>query len=171
MKNTDNTYLKKRESKKDKEIKKYKRRARALFIFLLIVGGVALVQIVQNMFQNVKSDPTGNLVVNYINESILNKTGTVTTVNQDDSLTHSISKGISTFMDKLFSYPGSFWTKLFIFLGIVYLIQVIFSLIFDVIELILLAFVAVKRLVVWIYKKITRKESKRDEQIEKIAKL
>jgi hypothetical protein len=81
-----------------------------------------------------------------------------------------ILKGITTFMNKLFEYPGGFWVKFFIFLGIIYLIQVIFSLVFDVIELVLLVFVAIKRLVVWIYRKITGK-NKHEETEQKIAGL
>ena len=40
---------------------------------LIIVGAVALTQIAQNMFQNVKTDPSGTVVVNYLNETPDNK--------------------------------------------------------------------------------------------------
>jgi hypothetical protein len=170
MPNTNVIYLKKGESKKDKEIKKYKRRARGLLILLIIVGFVALTQIIQNMFQS--SNQSGAVVVNYLNETILNNTNrtiTSTAVCQE-SLTSTIIKGITTFMDKLFESPGGFWVKFFIFMGIIYLIQVVFSLVFDVIELVLLVFVAIKRLIVWIYRKITGRD-KNEERLKQISEL
>lgn len=151
-------YLKKNGgSKKDKEIKKYKRKVRGLIIILIILGVVLFVQIGQSILQNVGKS------------SELNGTST-NTVCEESTLTSGIIKSINAFMDKLFSYPGGFWTKFFIFLGIIYIIQVIFSLAFDVIELVLLVFVSIKRLVVWIYRKITGK-SKQDEQLKKIAEM
>jgi hypothetical protein len=115
-------YLKKNGgSKKDKEIKKYKRKVRGLIIILIILGVVLFVQIGQSILQNVGKS------------SELNGTST-NTVCEESTLTSGIIKSINAFMDKLFSYPGGFWTKFFIFLGIIYIIQVIFSLAFDVIE-------------------------------------
>jgi hypothetical protein len=167
----NNLYLKKRQTKKDLEIIKYRRKNKALIILLIIVGTVALIQITQNMFSSVKNDATGKIMVNYINESILNGTNQSMSLScPEPTMTASITKGITTFMNKLFDSRGGFWVKFFIFLGIVYLIQVIFSLAFDVIELILLIFVAIKRLIMWIYRKITGK-SKNDEHLKKIAEL
>jgi hypothetical protein len=158
-------------SKKDKEIKKYKRKIKGLIILLIIVGIVALTQIVQNMFQSTGTSTNSVVIKSYINETILNNTnGATNNVVCQESLTSVIIKGITTFMNKLFDSPGGFWVKFFIFLGIIYLIQVIFSLVFDVIELVLLVFVAIKRLLVWIYKKITGR-SKENEQLKKIAEL
>jgi len=168
-----NSYLKSNGgSKKDKEIKKYKRRIKALIVILIIIGTVALIQIAQNMFSNTKNDATGKVFVSYLNESVLNNTnGTMArTVCPDPPLTSTIVRGITEFMNKIFEHPGGFWVKFFIFLGIIYLIQVCFSLVFDVIELILLVFVAIKRLIVWIYRKITGKD-KNEEQLRKIAEL
>lgn len=173
MKSTKNIYLKKGQSKKDLEIKKYKRKSRALIVLLIIVGAIALIQITQNIFTGVKNDPAGKVVVNYLNESILNGTNgtTVTAVTcAEPSVTQNITKFVTTFMNKLFEPPGGFWVKFFIFLGIIYLIQVIFSLVFDVVELVLLVFVAIKRLIMWIYRKITGRD-KNDERLKKIAEL
>jgi uncharacterized membrane protein len=167
-----NSYLKSNVSKKDKEIKKYRRRARGLLIMLIIVGAIAFIQIAQNMFQNTKSDTNGIIVTSYLNETILNNTNGTRIVSscQEPTLTTTIVKGITTFMNKLFEYPDGFWIKFFIFLGIIYLIQVCFSLVFDVVELILLVFVAIKRLIVWIYRKITGR-NKHEETEQKIAGL
>jgi len=170
MKNTKNIYLKREESKKDKEIKKYRRRSKNLLLIIIILGGVVITQMGQDIFQKWTETTSSNSVRNQINNIKINVTNK-TIINQeggDASL--SISKGIIFIMERIFTYPGGFWTKFFIFLGIIYLIQVMFSLIFDVIELILLVFVAVKRLIVWIYRKITGKD-KRDKQLEKIMEL
>lgn len=166
MKNEkDNSYLK-NGSKKDKEIKKYKRSNRRLYILLGIVTIFALLQVGQNMFQEMNGDEDEN--VNYIfNETNGNETIQIC---KEPTLINNIVKFTTSFMTNLFEYPGSFWTKFFIFLGIVYLIQVVFSLAFDVIELILLVFVVIKRLILWIYKKITGRD-KRDEQLKKITEL
>lgn len=166
--NNNNSYLKNGGTKKDKEIKKYKRRSRALLTLLIIVFVVLIVQLAQNMFQSVKTDQTTSIVKNYLNQS---DNETISTANcPPTGIVFDIEKAIDTFMDKIFIYPGGFWLKFFIFLGIIYLIQVMFSLVFDVIELILLTFVAIKRLIVWIYRKLTGR-GKYDKQLKKIAEL
>lgn len=154
----ENSYLKKNESTKDKQIKKYKRRAKALLIVLIIVVAILAIQIIQDMFTSFQEA----IAKNYSNVSI-NETST-TCENP------TFVDNIIAFMDRLFIYPVSFWTKFFIFLGIIYIIQIAFSLIFDVVELILLLFVAIKRLCVWIYRKITGK-NERDEQLKKISEM
>jgi hypothetical protein len=127
-------YLKKNGgSKKDKEIKKYKRKVRGLIILLIILGVVLFVQIGQSILQNVGKSSELTITKGYLNVTLLNGTST-NTVCEESTLTSGIIKSINAFMDKLFSYPGGFWTKFFIFLGIIYIIQVIFSLAFDVIE-------------------------------------
>ena len=73
-------------------------------------------------------------------------------------------------MDRLFIYPSSLLTKFFIFLGIIYIIQIVFGLAFDVIEIILLMFVAIKRIIKWIYRKITGKDG-RGKNLRKIEEL
>jgi hypothetical protein len=123
------------------------------------------------MLQNVGKSSETIITKSFLNSTLLNGTKiNETYVCEEPTLTSGIIKVIGSFMDKLFSYPGGFWTKFFIFLGIIYIIQVIFSLAFDVIELVLLVFVAIKRLVVWIYRRITGR-SKQDEQLKKIMEL
>ena len=164
MKN-NNLYLKKGETKKDLEIKKYKRRAKAFLTLLIVIGAVLLIQIGQGFVQkllDVTKDDTVNVSEGSINSNQSNQTQVCEVP--------TWSKQIVSFMDRLFLYPGSFWTKFFIFLGIIYIIQIVFGLAFDVIELILLAFVAIKRFIKWIYRKITGKDSK-GENFKKIEEL
>jgi hypothetical protein len=168
-----NNYLKKNTSKKDEEIRKYKRRAKAFLILLIIIGAVLLIQFAQNFIQGLlDSKNSANYAI--VNKSDLNATyWNVNSTNQTQTQVcevPTLSKQIVSFMDRLFLYPSSFWTKFFIFLGIIYIIQIVFSLVFDIIELILLAFVAIKRFIKWIYRKITRKDSK-GENFRKIEEL
>lgn len=141
-------------------------------ILLIIVGIVAITQIITNITQNMGTSTQSVVVRGYINETILNNTNGTTSsaVCPEPGITSIILKTITSFMNRLFDSPGGFWAKFFIFLGIVYLIQVIFSLVFDVIELILLVFVAIKRLVVWIYRKITGR-TEDEERLKKITEL
>lgn len=158
-------YLKKTESKKDLEIKKYRRRSKSLFLVVLILGAICLVMILQSAF----TQTNGSVIkqsTSYINKTN-SSTGEIEVIKCENP---SLVDNILSFMDRLFSYPTSFWTKLFIFLGIVYVVQVAISLTFDVIELMLLVFVAIKRLLVWIYRKITGKD-KKTEQLKKVELL
>lgn len=158
-------YLKKTESKKDLEIKKYKRRSKSLFLVAVIVGAICLIMILQNAFTQIN----GSVIkqsTSYINKTN-SSTGEIETVKCENP---SWVDNILSFIDRLFSYPTSFWTKLFIFLGVIYVIQIAISLTFDVIELFLLVFVAIKRFVVWCYKKITGKD-KKNEQLKKVELL
>ena len=158
-------YLKKTESKKDLEIKKYKRRSKGIFILLLIVGAACLMMILQNTLTQTNSSVIKQST-SYINKTN-SSTGQIETVKCENP---SWVDNILSFIDRLFSYPTSFWTKLFIFLGVIYVIQIAISLTFDVVELILLVFVAIKRFVVWSYKKITGKD-KKTEQLKKVELL
>lgn len=171
MKNTDVTYLKKGQSKKDQEIKKYRRRSKGLIILLIIVGIIALSQIFQNMVSNVGTSPQSTIAKGYLNQTYNGTNITAPPPQATSGLTSDIIKVIEKFMDKIFAYPGGFWVKFFIFLGIIYIIQIVFSLAFDVIELILLFFVAIRRSTVWLYRKITGRKNDIDKKIEEVAKL
>lgn len=170
----DNLYLKKTEGKKDLEIKKYKRRAKSFLVLLLIIGAVLIIQVGGDFvkkFQEVAVvDNNDN---NCNNNNFYNQTGNQTKNqigNQTFCVEPTFAKQIIFFMDKLFLYPSSFWTKFFIFLGIIYITQIVFGLAFDVIEIILLMFVAIKRIIKWIYRKITGKDG-RGQNLRKIEEL
>ena len=162
----DNLYLKKTEGKKDLEIKKYKRRAKAFLILLIIIGAALIIQIGGDIVEKFQEATIVDNVNNFYNETNINQTGG----NQTFCVEPTLSKQIIFFMDKLFLYPSSFWTKFFIFLGIIYIIQIVFGLAFDVIEIILLMFVAIKRIIKWIYRKITGKDG-RGQNLRKIEEL
>jgi type IV secretory pathway VirB6-like protein len=169
----NNSYLKKvGGSKKDKEIEKYKRRVKVLIMISVILGVFLLVQISQNILKDIKKSSTMVITKSVVNTSLLNGSGWDGGGERcpEPPLTSSITKLITIFFNKIFESPGGFWVKFFIFLGIIYIVQVVFSLTFDVIELILLVFVTIKRLIMWIYYKITGK-NKQDEQIKKILEL
>ena len=172
MKNTKNTYLKNGESEKDRQIKKYRRRSRALSILVVVLIIFALAQIIPSMFKN---DERSAIIKSYVNDTFngtgTNQTNQTNTVCENPTLTSSIVKGFESFMDHLFSYPGGFWTKFFIFLGVIYIIQIILSLTFDVIELVLLVFVGAKRSIVWGYRKITGKKEAQDEKLKQVSEL
>lgn len=157
MKNTKNTFII-RETKKDKQIKKLKRMNK---IFLVITI-IAVLWFLSSLFQNFVNEWTqtkGNQV-NWSDAGNFNLSGNLTinqtAVNQGTGggIAEVISSAIGKFMDKLFTYPGGFWTKFFIFLGIIYLIQIAFTLLYDIVELALVFFVLIKRSVVFTYRKI-----------------
>lgn len=52
---------------------------------------------------------------------------------------------LNNIIDRIYSSPLSFISKLFIFFGIIYLIQIFFSASFDIIEIFLIIFVLIKR--------------------------
>jgi hypothetical protein len=164
MKNTTNNqnYLNKRTSKKDLKINKQKRTTRALVIIVIMLAVIVLYDVAQNGYKKIIAAKS--------NAEISNISNTNTTQQIPECENSTWGDNLVSFMNRLFTYPGNFWTKLFIFLGIIYLIQVCVSLTFDVIELALLVFVIIKRMVVWIYKKI-RGKNEREEQLKKILEL
>jgi hypothetical protein len=164
MKNTTNNqnYLNKRTSKKDLKINKQKRTIRALVIIVMMLAVIVLYDVAQNGYKKI--------VAATPNTKISNISNTNTTQEIPKCENSTWGDNLVSFMNRLFTYPGNLWTKLFIFLGIIYLIQVCVSLTFDVIELALLVFVIIKRMVVWIYKKI-RGKNEREEQLKKILEL
>lgn len=76
-----------------------------------------------------------------------------TMVNEVSTDSYQIAK---IFLTNLFSLESSFFIKFLIFLGVIYLFQITFALALDILEVALVIFVAIKRIVVWIYKKVKK---------------
>ena len=69
----------------------------------------------------------------------------------------TITQTVNAFFDRFLRLDKAWVLKLLIFLGIVYLIQVIFVLAMDLVEVIMLVFVIFKRLYKWIKSKLNKK--------------
>ena len=81
--------------------------------------------------------------------------------NQTESEDGSVSKitdGTIGFIKGILETDFSFVTKLLIFLGVVYLIQIGFHIAADIVKLTLIGFVAIFRLGKYIYNKVSHKE-------------
>jgi hypothetical protein len=76
-----------------------------------------------------------------------------TTTNPND-LPNTIVKSINKMLDKIFELPYGFWPKFLVFLGIIYLFNVCFSLMFDIAEVFLMIGIGIWRGLLWIYRKI-----------------
>jgi len=76
------------------------------------------------------------------------------TVANPNDFPNTIVKSINKMLDKIFELPYGFWPKFLVFLGIIYLFNVCFSLMFDIVEVFLMIGVGIWRGLRWIYRRI-----------------
>lgn len=131
----------------EKEKQKKKKRVKTILILLLIC--CLCYQQVQLSICNSKNT---ELTLSY-----QNKTGEFKD-KEDNELFVALYKGVIKFFDMLYALPERFVIKALVFLGFIFLLQISVNVISDVVELFVLGIVIVKRLVVFIYKKVRGKQ-------------
>jgi hypothetical protein len=69
----------------------------------------------------------------------------------------TMTRTINAFFDRFLQLDKAWVIKLLIFLGVVYLIQITFALVMDLVEVMMLVFVVIKRIYKWIKSKVSKK--------------
>jgi len=139
---------KKRKTKSElqEERNKFKKR----FIFALILIAFLVIKVSIMHFSDIKQENN----ISSFNKSEINKTFNQTNQVDKKGTSEKIANSISGFIEGVLELKYPFVIKLFIVLGVIYLIQVMFSITGDLIQMILASFIATKRGIKWIIKKI-----------------
>lgn len=92
--------------------------------------------------------------VSNLNVSSLYNQTCVTNVDEGNVAVNTMTTAIKLFFEKLYGLPTSFITKLLLFLGLIYLIQVCLSIFGDLLELIIMLFVFIRAVARKLYYKL-----------------
>jgi len=138
------------------EKNKYKKRAN-FFIFIIIILVIFILYYVGKGFFSQKDDLMNALkcqeqldkyFINQSNQSIDEFKKEVC----EDSV---ITKTINSFFENFFKLDKPWIIKFLVFIGVIYLIQVMFALVLDIVEVFVLIFVIIKRIYKWIAAKLS----------------
>lgn len=136
------------------ESKKYKNRAK-LFLIILIIICAYFAYFAYGFVGNALSSK--NKLTDELNCQIKldtyfkNQTNiSLSQFKKESCEESSFTQSINVFFDKFLRLDKPWIIKLFIFLGIVYLIQITFALVMDILEVLMLVFVIIKRIYKWV---------------------
>lgn len=133
------------------EVRKHKNRAKVALILLIILIAYLSYNFIGNSFKT-KDKFTDELHCQEQLETYFsNQTNmSISKFKQELCEESTVTQGISFFFTKFLALEHSWFVKFLIFLGVIYLIQVLFALVIDVLEVIILVFVIIKRLYRWV---------------------
>lgn len=146
----------------EEEIKREKRKRRnkfiAMGIVILAVLAYAIVDIYQNEFTTKRDLNLCQKELKICTEAIVETANNHFanynyTAPPPDTITQ-ITTTILTSINKIFESPYSLPFKVLIFLGVIYLIQVTFSLALDIVDVVILIFVIIRKIIKFVYSKI-----------------
>jgi len=145
------------------ERRKYKKRAGIFFILLILLGiyiGWNFIKEGLSTTDKLKEEMNCQLqletyFVNQTNQSISD-------FKKELCEESTITRTINSFFDRFLQLDNSWIIKFLIFLGIVYLIQITFALVMDILEVFMLIFVIIKRIYKWIKSKVIKENDKRN---------
>jgi hypothetical protein len=139
------------------EVKKYKKRSKAFLLIIILLVLTASYGLYK-YYNKQSSLMTGELKCNEELEAILqNQTNqTLAQFKENVCDDSELYKAIKEFFYAILKLDNNYFIKLLIFLGIIYLIQVGFSLLADIVEVIMLFFVLLKRIYKWIKSKFVK---------------
>ena len=132
---------------------RYKKKQKFYMIGLIIVAAMFMYQMIGNI--NTQSDLSDA-------QSAL-KTCVSDTIKACDFINNStilsstksdLVQGVTDFFKWITQINQPYFYKIMILLGILYLVQIIFACVTDIVEVALLVFVLIKRIVLWIWNKI-----------------
>lgn len=138
------------------ELKKsYKRQKRLFVIFIVVIILLGFGYAKNTFFRSTIGVPDDS---NYTDIRVItmsyNQTCNQTISIPIKSETGEITQGVINFFRDFVSMPFSFWTKLLILLGFLYLMQIIFAGVFDIVQLALLTGVGIWRMGKWVNRKL-----------------
>lgn len=153
--------LKELEKKSKAEIleawKKNRKTAKILFILLIIMAGYCLIHLTQDRLSTKDKLLSELNCQKQLNTYFINQTNTsISQFKKELCAESSITQTINTFFDNFLMLDKPWIIKLLVFLGVVYLIQITFALVMDIMEVIILIFVLFKRIYVWIRSKFKK---------------
>jgi hypothetical protein len=146
------------------ETKKYKKRNRFLIFLIIIVVGYLAYNFISDGFK------TKNKLVDELNcemelETYFQNQTNMSTEYFKKNLCEesSITRTINSFFDNFLELEKPWIFKFLVFLGVIYLIQVMFALVLDVLEVFMLIFVIIKRIYKWVRSKFKKKDETEKE--------
>jgi len=133
----------------EKKYNSHKRFTKFAFIAIAILGIVLLWQTIK--YSSVQDSLYSTEYALNVCTSDIAKNCSLYQNNSASSIKSPLTDTVISFFKWITNIDQPYFFKLMILLGIVYLIQIIFACAVDIVEVVLLIFVLIKRLVVWIY--------------------